>query len=261
MKRSLLVCSLTLLLSASVTISIAGANGKAAPPASANISTEKEPVAQPSDKLQFSGKALKIGMRGPEVEQVQKKLKEFGYYRDQVDGIFGSATFNSVYTFQSANGLTTDGVVGAQTVAALNLPKNMIAKPPAVDVSRGGSRAGLEIVAMARSFLGTPYVWGGRAPGGFDCSGFIYYIFANRGVSIPRMADGQFYVGAQIPRQNIQAGDLVFFTTYEPGPSHVGIYMGDGNFIHASSAAGVVTITSMSKTYYVERYLGARRLI
>ncbi len=231
---------------------------KIVPKAADEKPAEPDPATLP---LKYSGKALKFGMQGLEVEKVQNKLKDFGYYRGLLDGDFGSATFSAVYTFQSANNLNTDGIVGEATIAALNLPKEKIAKPPAVDASRGFSRGGLEVLAAAKSFLGTPYVWGGAAPGGFDCSGYIYYIFAMRGMQIPRMADGQFTVGIPVQRQNLQAGDLVFFETYEPGPSHVGIYMGDGNFIHASSAAAQVTITSLSKAYYVERYLGAKRLV
>ena len=75
------------------------------------------------------------------------------------------------------------------------------------------------------------------------------------------MADEQFESGLAVNRRDLQVGDLVFFSTYEPGPSHVGIYIGSGQFIHASSGANEVTITPMAKQYYVERYLGARRVL
>lgn len=210
--------------------------------------------------LQDEKPALKMGMRGERVESLQKRLQEIGYYKGSVDGVFGSATFNAVFVFQQTNGLYTDGVAGTNTIAKLNLDKEQIKPAPTIDTSRGGSRSGSALVSMAQSFMGTPYVWGGARPGAFDCSGFIYYLISQHGLNVPRMADGQFNVGMHVDKSNLQAGDLVFFSTYEPGPSHVGIYMGDGNFIHASSAAGQVTITSLSKAYYVERYLGARRL-
>ncbi len=204
--------------------------------------------------------ALKMGAKGDLVANLQKRLQELGYYPSSVDGQFGSGTFNAVYNFQQSNGLFADGVVGSQTIAMLNLPNDKIKLFNKDEVSRGASRRGLALVNFAKQFLNTNYVWGGNKPGGFDCSGFIYYVISQYGINLPRMADEQFYVGQHVEKSALQAGDLVFFTTYEPGPSHVGIYMGDGNFIHASSAAGEVTITSLSKQYYVDRYLGARRL-
>ena len=227
-----------------------------------NAFAEKsEPVNNASSGIILSipEKALKIGARGIEVENLQKRLSELGFYRGIVDGVFGNGTLSAVFSFQSANSLYTDGVVGNATIAKLNLPNDQIIKMQ--DVSRSMSRNGFSLVERAKSFLGTPYVWGGRAPGGFDCSGYIYYMLSQFGISSPRMADGQFGIGVPIEKNSLQAGDLVFFSTYEPGPSHVGIYMGDGNFIHASSAAGQVTITPLSKAYYVERYLGARRVV
>lgn len=228
------------------------------------VDNKAQPKAETDEKekivLVDEKPALKMGMRGSRVELLQKRLHELGYYRGSVDGVFGGATFNAVYVLQANNGLFTDGVAGTNTIIFLNQPNDKIKEAPSADVSRGVSRGAHAMIALARSFLGTPYVWGGTAPNGFDCSGYIFYLARQFGVNVPRMADSQFNVGMQIPRNAIQAGDLVFFTTYEPGPSHVGIYLGDGNFIHASSAAKCVTITSLSKPYYVERYLGARRL-
>ena len=117
------------------------------------------------------------------------------------------------------------------------------------------------LLSLARQYLGVPYVWAGRSPGGFDCSGFITFVFDQLGYGLPRMADGQYEVGIPVPRQALRPGDLVFFETYEPGPSHVGIYLGNEQFIHASSGAGYVTVTPMSNPYHRDRYLGARRII
>jgi cell wall-associated NlpC family hydrolase len=106
--------------------------------------------------------------------------------------------------------------------------------------------------------LGVPYSFGGMSPGGFDCSGFVCYVYGKAGISLPRMADSQYYSLTHIPRANLQSGDLVFFETYCPGPSHVGIYIGDGKFIHASSSKGI-TVSEVFTGYWGARYLGAGR--
>jgi peptidoglycan DL-endopeptidase CwlO len=108
--------------------------------------------------------------------------------------------------------------------------------------------------------MGVPYVWGGSTPSGFDCSGFTSYVMAKNGITIPRTAALQFGSGTSVAKANLKIGDLVFFTTYTAGASHVGFYLGDGNFIHASSAAGKVTISNLNtSSYYSSRFLGGRR--
>ncbi len=121
------------------------------------------------------------------------------------------------------------------------------------------SRLATELTHNALRFLGTPYVFGGTSRYGFDCSGYTQHVFAMAGVSIPRMADAQFYAGSRT-RGGMRPGDLVFFQTYEPGPSHVGIYLGNGAFAHASSSHGVM-VSHLSDPYWSSRYLGAKRLL
>jgi cell wall-associated NlpC family hydrolase len=123
------------------------------------------------------------------------------------------------------------------------------------------SRRGRPIRALltsARRYLGVPYVWGGEDPSGFDCSGYVQYLYGLHGVQLPRTADVQFMAGRSVPRGQEQPGDLVFFETYAPGASHVGVYLGRGAFIHASSV-GFVRISSLEEDYFSARYLGARR--
>ncbi|MCL6634882.1 MAG: peptidoglycan-binding protein [Peptococcaceae bacterium] len=201
-------------------------------------------------------KALKLGTSGDGVLTLQKKLRELGYYQGALDGVFGPGTHAAVVNFQVDNNLEVDGVAGAETLQALTgaAPRQSLASR-----GQGGDRKAQAIVSYARQFLGVPYVWAGSSPSGFDCSGFTYYVFGQFGIDLPRMANEQFNTGVRVSK--LQPGDLVFFSTYEPGPSHVGIYIGSNSFIHASSGAGNVTITSLSAPFYAERYLGARRVL
>lgn len=117
-----------------------------------------------------------------------------------------------------------------------------------------------DVLMTCRSFMGVPYVWGGEHPSGFDCSGYIQYVYGKHGYNLPRTADIQFEVGDRVKRGEELPGDLVFFETYAPGASHVGVYLGRGYFIHASSSRGVTT-ELLSTPFFAERYLGARRNI
>lgn len=117
------------------------------------------------------------------------------------------------------------------------------------------------VVETAKQYLGVPYLWGGSSPAGFDCSGFTKYVFAQHGVMLNRTTDTQYQNGSYVSRSGLQPGDLVFFqNTYRPGISHVGIYIGNNQFIHSSSSKGVV-ITSLDNTYWSIRYYGARRIL
>lgn len=119
-----------------------------------------------------------------------------------------------------------------------------------------------QIVAVAKEMLGQPVVWGGASPAqGFDCSGLVQYVYKQAGITLPRTADIQFLVGRNVSPASLQPGDLVYFTTYEPGASHVGIYIGKDKFIHTSFSKGVVTIADMNDRYFVQRYYGAKRVI
>jgi hypothetical protein len=191
------------------------------------------------------------GDDGEEVLAIQKRLVELNYPLGSIDGEFGPATEAAIKNFQAAQGLEVDGVVGSATYRAL-MNKEM---PP-----NRSNNAVRSILRAAYSVIGTPYVFGGTTPYGFDCSGFTQYAFARAGISLPRMADSQFYAGRRISMNRLRPGDLIFYTTYEAGASHVGIYVGNGNFIHAGTSTGV-TVSSAFTGYWGARYYGACRIL
>jgi peptidoglycan DL-endopeptidase CwlO len=136
-----------------------------------------------------------------------------------------------------------NNVVGASAVT----PEGISVAPP----SRFGG-----VVGIAMQYLGTPYVWGGAAPGGFDCSGFVMFVYAQVGVYLPHHAADQYNYGTPISQSDLEPGDLVFFD----GLGHVGIYIGGGQFVHAPHTGDVVKISSLADSWYAATYVGARRL-
>jgi cell wall-associated NlpC family hydrolase len=126
--------------------------------------------------------------------------------------------------------------------------------PPPNYVEEGG------IEKTAFGFLGTPYLFGGEGPSGIDCSSFVQQVFGKHDIALPRTAREQIKVGRDVPPEDLRKGDLVFFSTYASYPSHVGIYLGDGKMIHASSHKGQVVVSELNSDYYRSRFLGARRL-
>lgn len=129
-----------------------------------------------------------------------------------------------------------------------------VAVAPKQQVSRSDNSS---LVENALSLTGVPYVYGGTSRSGFDCSGFTQYVYKGSGTSLPRTSATQYNVGSSVKRAELQQGDLVFFATYNSGPSHVGIYIGGESFIHASNSG--VRTSSLNESYYAGRYLGARR--
>ncbi len=120
-----------------------------------------------------------------------------------------------------------------------------------------GSRSGL--ISYAYDFIGKPYVWGASGPRSFDCSGFTKHVYRAFGVNLPHYTGSQIGKGSSVSRKNLKQGDLVFFNTDGP-VSHVGIYIGAGEFIHASSGSRKVTVSNLGQSYYNSRYAGARRI-
>jgi cell wall-associated NlpC family hydrolase len=126
----------------------------------------------------------------------------------------------------------------------------------ALTATRSGFSA--RVAALAMSFVGRPYAWSGLGPNGFDCSGLVARVYAAAGRLLPHSSFGQYALGAAVARDTLAAGDLVFFHTYDAGPSHVGIYVGNQQFVHASYSHGVI-VSSLNDPYFFDRYVGARR--
>lgn len=117
------------------------------------------------------------------------------------------------------------------------------------------------ILLFAKKMLHLPYRFGGNSFNGLDCSFFVKKVYSLVGINLPRSAREQFTIGIHIPKDELQPGDLVFFRTYAKFPSHVGIYLGDNLFIHASTRSKKVTIDSLDAPYYIQRYIGAKRIL
>jgi cell wall-associated NlpC family hydrolase len=182
---------------------------------------------------------LRQGMRNNEVYNLQEDLKTLGYFNVNPTGYFGSITYNAIVNYQRDKKISMDGIVGA--VTSRNIKEDLI-------------------ISKAKSYRGVPYAWGGTSPSGFDCSGFTHYVMLKNDITIPRTASTQYNSGYWVSKSQLKKGDLVFFTTYTSGASHVGIYLGNNEFIHASSGAGKVTVSNLNSTYYAQRYLGAKRV-
>lgn len=190
---------------------------------------------------------LRPGMTHNDVKQLQQLLKTKGYftYTGSPTTYFGTYSVSAVKKFQKAKGLTADGIVGKNTFNALGV----------YNVNN------TSMINYAKTLIGTPYKWAGTTTAGFDCSGFIYYVFQkSQGITLPRITS-QLYANTGLKVSSPSKGDLVFFDTSsgKTGVSHVGIYIGNNQFIHASSSKGI-TITDMNNSYWKPKYLGAKTL-
>lgn len=222
---------------------------------------------------------LSRNSRGNDVLTLQKKLYLIGYDITELDGVYGTETERAVAAFQHDNKISVTGIVTNVTWRALKKAKEKKGrrlselKVTAADVDTTkpttlapfgntfiSGNQGKQIVSTAQRFIGTPYVFGGTTPSGFDCSGLLQYVFKMHGLTIPRLADEQYNLGRAAKPNQLTMGDLVFFTTYTAGVSHCGIYVGDGKFLHASSSKGV-RIDSLDNEYWKARFVGARKVV
>lgn len=134
--------------------------------------------------------------------------------------------------------------------------------PAAAKPRRGGTKSGEQLARTGLKYRGSPYVWGGNTPRGFDCSGFTQYVVKKvLGTDIGPTVPGQWRYGSGVAKGKWRAGDLVFFeNTFERGLSHVGIYVGEGRFVHAENEQTGVVVSDIASDYYASHYKGARRL-
>ena len=229
----------------------------------------------------FASPTLQEGSHGHDVLLLQKKLHAVGYTISSVDGIYGAETERAVAEFQRDNKIRITGIVNNATWRALQKAKKVkwgsdVHKPlPSKNSSTLKSKGPLApnntpilarskvnaLLKTARSYIGVPYQFGGATPKAFDCSGYLQYVFAKNGINIPRTADEQYKLGLRTKSsQQLVPGDLVFFTTYEAGASHCGIYLGEDKFIHASSSKGV-RVDTLKDDYWAPRYLGGKHIV
>ena len=159
-----------------------------------------------------------------------------------IDGEWYKVEYNGIYGYVHSDYFTFD----KQSIT-----------PPSWSIDPGQ-----KIVDTAMKYMGVPYVWAGTSPNGFDCSGFVFYAYKENGYDINRTAASIYSNGTYVDRSQLQVGDAICFTNSSYSYiGHVGIYIGDDKFIHASSAAGYVTINSLSERYYNNHYYGARRIV
>jgi len=202
-------------------------------------------------QIVWAGAPLKVGDKGWKVKTVQIKLNIIGIRTAQT-GKFSQELAMAVKKFQRNNKLRVSGQVDDQTYSAiLNI---------AFEKEGIGGVNPLALVNTAARYKGVPYSFGGTTPKGFDCSGYVQYVFKQHKAVLPRTADVQFERGMFVTQSALKAGDLVFFSTYEPGASHVGIYAGNGKFWSATSSHGV-TLSSLKDSYWSKRYYGGRRVL
>lgn len=215
--------------------------------------------AKPEKKAKKKSKKTKGKQSEVQVQQsnwrlkvAQQKLQVLGFSDERPSGRMTEATSSALKSFQKQHKLKADGELNDATYQKLTW--EAFAKEGIPKVK------GKEIVSRAAKYKGVPYVFGGTTTKGFDCSGYVQYVFKDCKAKLPRLADEQALQGIFVTQKQLRPGDLVFFTTYAAGASHVGIYAGDGQFWSASSSKGVM-LSSLKDDYWKQRYYGARRVL
>lgn len=182
----------------------------------------------------------------------QQKLELLGYDVDRKDGRISKDTTEAIKKFQKEHGLKKSGKLDTKTYNKISWEAFKMEGIPDV--------RGKDIVKTAAKYKGVPYKFGGTTPKGFDCSAYVQYVFGRHDAKLPRTADAQVLDGIFVLKSKLKPGDLVFFSTYASGASHVGIYAGSGKFWSASTSRGVV-LDSLDTGYWKEHYYGGRRVL
>lgn len=182
----------------------------------------------------------------------------------QGDTLWAIANQNgtTVETIKKLNNLTGDSLQIGQVLTVPDQPTNQAARllSASQNVSRGITDRAMAVLDYAKKYIGARYRSGGESPAGFDCSGYVRYVYKNFGVDLVHTAAGQYSSGTTIKREELRPGDLVFFNTGGRGINHSGIYIGNNQFIHASSSRGI-KIDSLYDGYWNPRYRGASRIL
>ena len=235
------------------------------------ITGENNPSSPGEGDSSAPSETLKYGMSSNDVVKLQQRLKELGYFSANCTGYFGSITLTAVKSFQRENSLDVDGIAGPLTLKAL-FDSSAEAKPdeePETPDEPSDETEKLidELLAYAKTFLGTPYVYGANGPDSFDCTGYTCYVFKHFGYTLPRTAYNQGYsnYAPKIEKiSDLKPGDLVFFNTINDNDlsDHAGIYLGDNMFIHCNSGSSMqVVIQDITNSYYKPRFSWGRRVI
>ncbi|SFM19970.1 C40 family peptidase [Salibacterium qingdaonense] len=205
-----------------------------------------------------SSEMLRYEDSGEQVSELQERLRGLDYMKMEPSGVFGGVTEKAVKSFQSEQGLAVDGIAGPKTREKMDEMLESGEDREEADVSTVSPDTdfnAVNLVADASEHIGTPYVWGGTSESGFDCSGFLQYVFQENGVELPRTVADIYNQGDSVEKPKV--GDIVFFKTYNDGPSHAGIYTGNDQFIHAGTSTGV-TVSDKTDDYWEKRYIGAK---
>ena len=188
---------------------------------------------------------VRLGERRQLLSSLNGEIAQLVHQQEVAQMISAQRARQSAAEAQAAQ---QQAAAGAVVGATAQTPEGATVVPPS---SYGG------VVGIALSYQGTPYVWGGASPGGFDCSGLVMYAYSQVGVSLPHSSYAMYGMGVGVPRDQLEPGDLVFFD----GLGHVGLYIGNGLFVHAPHTGTVVQVSSLDDGWYASSYVGARRIL